>query len=182
MSGSKTGPARRRILRSPRRIATLLRYCAVSAVATGTSLMTLGVLVGVLGANATLANVVATAIGTVPSFELNRRWVWASQCRRSMTRQVLPFCVLAFAGLVLAVRVAAAQTASLSRGWHTLAVELANVAAYGTLWVLQFVILDRALFKPADPPSSSTVAERSLELVGAGAPGDPGPASPHPDQ
>jgi len=131
------------------RLATLLRYCAVSGVATGTSLVTLGILVGIVGTNATLANVVATAVGTVPSFELNRRWVWAQQGRRSLVRQVIPFSALSFAGLVLstlAVKVAADHTASLGRGWHTLAVEAANVAAYGILWVLQFVILDRVLF------------------------------------
>ncbi len=154
-------------LRRHGRLATLVRYGAVSGVATSTSLVVLGILVGLLGVGAVLANVVATAVGTVPSFELNRRWVWAYPGRRSIAREVVPFATLSFAGLVLstlAVRVASAHTASLSRTWHTLAVEGANVAAYGALWVLQFVVLDRVLFRPA---AASALAEPPGELVGA---------------
>ena len=142
----------------PERVAKLLRYAAVSGVATATSLSILGILVGVLGVDAAAANVVATAVGTVPSFELNRRWVWIDRTRRSVLRQVTPFCTLSFAGLVistLAVHAASARTIGWSRGWHTLAVEAANVSAYGALWVVQFVLLDRVLFHHPRPEASS---------------------------
>ena len=33
------------------------------------------------------------------------------------------------------------------RLWHTVAVEVANIGAFGSLWVLQFVLLDRVLFR-----------------------------------
>ena len=131
-------------------MAQLLRYSAVSGISTVTSLTILGVLVGLFGVDAVLANVLATAVGTVPSFELNRRWVWFDQSQRSVLRQITPFCTLSFAGLVistLTVRVVSARTIDLSRGWHTLAVEAANVSAYGALWVVQFVLLDRVLFR-----------------------------------
>jgi putative flippase GtrA len=140
----------RNVLRQPGRIAQLLRYSAVSGISTVTSLTILGVLVGLFGVDAVVANVAATAVGTVPSFELNRRWVWFDQSQRSVLRQVTPFCTLSFAGLVLStltVRVVSARTVHLSRGWHTLAVEAANVTAYGALWVVQFVLLDRVLFR-----------------------------------
>jgi putative flippase GtrA len=144
------------------RIAKLLRYCAVSGVSTVTSLSILGILVGLCGVDAVLANVMATAVGTVPSFELNRRWVWMDGARRSLLRQVTPFCALSFAGLVvstLTVRAASARTVDWSRGWHTLAVEAANVSAYGALWVVQFVLLDRVLFRhPRRPPPAPPVA------------------------
>lgn len=67
------------------RLAVWARYCTVSAVSTATGLTVLGLLVGVAGVGATVANVVATAVGTVPSFELNRRWVWAHDGKRSVT-------------------------------------------------------------------------------------------------
>ena len=140
----------RNALRRPDRIAQLLRYSAVSGISTVTSLTILGVLVGLFGVDAVVANVLAIAVGTVPSFELNRRWVWFDQSQRSVLRQVTPFCTLSFAGLVLStltVRVVSARTVHLSRGWHTLAVEAANVTAYGALWVVQFVLLDRVLFR-----------------------------------
>lgn len=107
------------------RLAVWLRYCAVSAVSTGTSLTTLGVLVGVAGVDA------------------------------------------------------AARTANWPRGWHTVAVETANVAAYGALWILQFFVLDRLLFAHRD-------SQEALSSVEAGSQGgraecahgnDPGPTT-----
>src|SRR6202453_3299868 len=154
----------RTVLRRPGRMAQLLRYSAVSGISTVTSLTILGVLVGLFGVNAVLASVRATAVGTVPSFELNRRWVWFDQSQRSVLRQITPFCTLSFAGLVistLTVRVVSARTIDLSRGWHTLAVEAANVSAYGALWVVQFVLLDRVLFR--DRRTSNVVAVPVVE-------------------
>jgi putative flippase GtrA len=145
-------------------MAQLLRYSAVSGISTVTSLTILGVLVGLFGVDAVMANVLATAVGTVPSFELNRRWVWFDQSQRSVLRQITPFCTLSFAGLVistLTVRVVSARTIDLSRGWHTLAVEAANVSAYGALWVVQFVLLDRVLFR--DRRTSNVVAVPVVE-------------------
>ena len=127
----------------------LVRYSTVSLISTSTSLVTLGVLVGLAGTPATWANVMATAVGTVPSFELNRRWVWNSTRRRSVVGQVVPFCALSFTGLVvstLAVGVVAARTSGWGRWDHTAAVLLANVASYGALWVVQYLLLDRVLF------------------------------------
>src|ERR1700731_1607668 len=82
-------------------VAKLVRYGAVSVIATTTSLLVLGVLVGILAAPAAWSNVVATAVGTVPSFELNRRWVWRRRGHRSLVSELVPFAVLSFAGLAL---------------------------------------------------------------------------------
>jgi putative flippase GtrA len=133
-------------------VAKLVRYGAVSVIATTTSLVVLGVLVGVFAAPAGWSNVVATAVGTVPSFELNRRWVWQRRGHRSLGSEIAPFSVLSFAGLALstlAVQLAASATGSWPRLWHTVAVEVANIGAFGSLWVLQFVLLDRVLFRRA---------------------------------
>ena len=129
----------------------LVRYSTVSLVSTSTSLVTLGVLVGLAGTPATGANVVATAVGTVPSFELNRRWVWHSTRRRSVLGQLVPFCLLSLAGLALstlAVGIVAARTSAWGHGEHTASVLCANVASYGALWVVQYLVLDRVLFTP----------------------------------
>jgi putative flippase GtrA len=138
-------PARRAILRR------LIRYGSVSAISTATSLVILGLLVGLAAFPAIWANVIATSVGTVPSFELNRRWVWAQRGRRSLVRQVVPFVLLSFAGLIIstiAVHMASTAASNASRLVHTVAVEMANVGAYGVLWILQFVLCDRILFRP----------------------------------
>jgi putative flippase GtrA len=73
-------------VRVPARVQSLVRYASVSAIATTVGLVTLALLVDVGHWPAVWANVVATALGTVPSFELNRRWVWRRDGRRSMLR------------------------------------------------------------------------------------------------
>jgi putative flippase GtrA len=134
-----------------RRLPQLVRYGAVSLIATAVSLTVLGVLVATNAVAATWANVIATGVGTIPSFELNRRWVWGKTGRRSLVGEIGPFCVMSFAGLALstlAVGAAAGWAASAGVGdtVRTLVVEGANVAAFGSLWVAQFLILDRVLF------------------------------------
>lgn len=139
-----------------RRLGQLLRYGAVSIVATTTSLVVLGVLVSTHLLAPGWANVAATAVGTVPSFELNRRWVWGRGGRASTRREVIPFVLLSAAGLALStlsvVLVARwAAHAQLTGAARTVAIQLANVAAFGGLWLLQFVILDRVLFADRVP-------------------------------
>ncbi len=139
------------------RRAQWLRYASVSLVATATSLSVLGVLVSTTTIPAGVANVLATAVGTVPSFELNRRWVWRRTGRRSVRAEVVPFWLLSLTGLAastVAVSVAAGWAAStgLDGAARTAAIEAANVAAWGSLWVAQFVILDRILFRPTATP------------------------------
>jgi putative flippase GtrA len=139
------------------RIGQWLRYGTVSLIATATSLTVLGVLVSTTSIPAGLANVLATAVGTVPSFELNRRWVWRRSGRRSVRSELVPFWLLSFSGLALStftVSVAAAWAAAagLHGAARTMVIEIANVAAWGSLWVAQFVVLDRLLFRRPDTP------------------------------
>jgi putative flippase GtrA len=142
------------------RLRQLLRYSAVSLVATTTSLIVLGTLVSFRWVTPGWANVIATGVGTIPSFELNRRWVWARRGTRSLATEMVPFAVLSFAGLALstlAVHVTAAWAdRTAMQSWlRTSAVELANLAAFGSLWVAQFVILDHILFADRSPAGTT---------------------------
>jgi putative flippase GtrA len=146
------------------RLVTLVRYAGVSAISTTVGLTTLGLLVGLGHWPAGWANLVGTGLGTVPSFELNRRWVWHRHDRRSLVREVGPFCVLCLVELVassLAVHAAATWTAR--QGWaadvRTGADLLASVGTYGALWVAQYLILDRALFVRRSGPGAQTVTD-----------------------
>jgi len=140
------------------RLGQWLRYGTVSVIATVTSLTVLGVLVSATSIPAGFANVIATAVGAVPSFELNRRWVWQRTGRRSVRGELVPFWLLSLSGLALStltVSLAAAwaDTAGLHGATRTAVIELANVAAWGSLWVAQFVILDRILFRSSVTPA-----------------------------
>jgi len=125
------------------------RYATVSVVSTTVSLSILGTLIATSLVTAGWANVIATAAGTVPSFELNRRWVWRRTGRRSFAAEVVPFCALSFLGLALstfAVSFGAARAASLGTAARTLVAQAANVGTFATLWAAQYLILDRVLF------------------------------------
>jgi putative flippase GtrA len=152
------------------RVRQWLRYGTVSLIATATSLTVLGVLVSTTTVPAGLANVIATAAGAVPSFELNRRWVWRRTGRRSVRGELVPFWLLSLTGLALStltvsLTAAWASAAGLHGAARTAAIELANVAAWGSLWVAQFVILDRILFRssvtPAPVPVTRPLTDRS---------------------
>jgi putative flippase GtrA len=148
--------------------------------ATATSMIVLGALVATGAMAAGWANVVATGVGTVPSFELNRRWVWGRQGRRRVLAEIGPFCALSFAGLALstlAVSLAArwATTSGLGAGGRTLASEGASVATFGTLWIGQYVLLDRVLFARR-APTVTLVATPPTEAMVEPSPDSPAPA------
>jgi putative flippase GtrA len=139
-----------------------MRYAAVSVVSTSVSLTILAVLVATATTTAGWANLIATSLGTIPSFELNRRWVWERTGPRSLWAEIGPFCALSFSGLALstlAVSVAAGWAASAGPGTaaRTMVADAANVGTFGTLWVVQFVLLDRLLFGRRRPASLTTI-------------------------
>lgn len=142
-----------------RRARQFLRYGTVSLISTAISLVVLGTLVAFQVMPAAWANIVATFIGTVPSFELNRRWVWGHTGQRSVGKQVVPFFALTFIGLGLStvcVYLAShwAQNRGMDASQQAIIAQLANLVGFGSLWLIQFVILDRVLFKsPVEAPN-----------------------------
>jgi putative flippase GtrA len=129
-----------------------LRYGAVSVVATTLTLTILGIGVGVFGFQAGWTNVVAVSVATAVAFELNRRWVWQRRSGKATLAQVVPFFLWNAASLALsttAVHYAShfAVHHQYSQLAKTILVEGADIATFGTLWILQFFLLDRLLFK-----------------------------------
>lgn len=140
-----------------RLVPKLTRYAGVSAVSTTVTLTILTLLVHSGRVPPGWANVVATGAGTVPSFELNRRWVWRKPGRRSVSREVLPFCALSLAELglsTLAVSLADgwARRSGLGHDAMAAVAALANVTTYGSLWVAQYVVLEKFLFAGRGAP------------------------------
>ena len=161
----------------------VVRCFSVLVVTTGLSLATLAVLTTSLAVTAWAANVVATGIGTVVSYRLNRRWVWSRHDASDPRREVLPFWVLSFAGLVLSTLAVAAadtwaHTIHLTGESHTLAVLAASVAGYAVLWIAQFVVLERVVFgdrparkvplalRPAGPATQLLTVPRVVDRGG----------------
>jgi len=144
-------------------VGRLARCMSVSVLTTALSLVSLVVLTS-LGLAATLANVLTTALATIPSYHLNRRWTWRKHGASHLWREVVPFWAMSFAGLALST-----VTVGLADGWasahhvtgalHTGAILAGHLGGFGILWIAQFVLLDRVLFAPgthAPSPSPST--------------------------
>jgi putative flippase GtrA len=119
-------------------------YSLVSVIAVATSQITLVLCHAVFGLSAVPANVIAVSVGTVPSYELNRSWVWGKKGKSHLWKEVVPFWALAFLGLALStVTVAIVERYNDS----TLAISAANLGAFGFLWVGKFLLLHYVLFK-----------------------------------
>ncbi len=120
-----------------------IRYMMVSAVAVVSTQALLLVLNGVLGWAPVTSNIAAVVISSWPSYMLNRVWVWGRRGDHDIWREVVPFWSMALIGLGLStvfVHVAAE--------WSTapLVANLANLAAFGSLWVVKYLVLDSVLF------------------------------------
>jgi putative flippase GtrA len=129
----------------------VLRYSAASVITTAITLVLLGVLL--LGVTPGWANVVAIGVGSVVSFELNRRWVWKQADRQARWLQMLFFVSVSLVFLVLsglAVHEVSSSFGPRSRSiTRTLLIESTTVAVFGVRWATQYLFLDRVLFRSA---------------------------------
>jgi len=148
-------------------VAKLIRAVAVSASTTVLSLTILFVLTRFALAAPAFANVVATLAGIGPSYALNRRFVWKLRGRSRFVRQILPFWAFCVAGLVASTVAvdAAARYASMWTGtMRSLVLLAANAATFGSLWIVQFVLLDRVIFT-GDAQAALTSAASSEPIL-----------------
>ena len=100
----------------------------------------------------------------IPSYILNRRWVWGKSGRSHCWREILPFWVMSLTGIGFALlhRHLAhnfADTHHLHHLARTVLVVGANVAAFGILWLLKFLILNRLFAQIAEAERSATRCE-----------------------
>lgn len=132
----------------------LLRYTAVSVSATVVSFTTLSMVFGVLRLWSEVPSVLfANAVAAVWSYNLNRRWAWGRSGRSHVLREVLPFAVMSFSGMALSTGAAAgahhlAVAHQLGHLTRTALVLGANLAAWGSLWVVKFLVFNRLFSRP----------------------------------
>jgi putative flippase GtrA len=131
-----------------------LKYSAVSIinVAIGQGLL---VVLGIIVHNAWVANILAVSISAIPAYYLTRAWVWGKSGKSHLYKEVLPFWGFAFAGLILSTVSVALATkwlgiSGVPRSELTtiekLVPNIANMAAFGVLWVVKFFVLDAYMF------------------------------------
>ncbi len=130
-----------------------------------------------------ISNFVAVTITSVPAFLLNKHWVWGKRGKAHMRREVLPFWLFTVAGWIMST-IAVVLVVKFTRDAANpdgvkIAVQGANIAGFGVLWVLKYIFLDKIMFGPAHhtPYDEDIEAEEALADHSFPAGGSSGPAS-----
>lgn len=122
----------------------LIRYAGVSVVGVTAGQTLLFVFYEVFGWKAVVANTAAVMLSTIPSYLLNRTWVWKKAGSHSISAEILLFWGMALLGLILSN----VLVAIVEKRWDSwLLINVANLAAFGMLWVAKYILLDRVLFR-----------------------------------
>ena len=143
------------IARTPQGI-KVIRYTMVSVISALTSLVILVIVFGVLRLwGEVVSTLFANIMAGIPSYFLNRRWVWGKGGRSHLWREVLPFWVMSITGIGFALLTSTwahnfAVDHHLQHLARTALVVGANIAAFGILWFLKFLILNRLFAEIAD--------------------------------
>lgn len=147
-SETLVGSARHHLSRRP------VRYAMVSAVAVPLTQVLLVFCHVVLDLSPVWSNIVAVSVACIPSYFLNRMWVWGKRGRSHFWKEVLPFWAMALLGLAVSTLLVA-----LAARWTdaTIVVMLANLTAFGALWVVKYLVLDSLLFRIPDDVDTSLV-------------------------
>ena len=134
----------------------LIKYTTVSAISALTSIVVLTVVYGVLQLwSPVVSTLFANIVAGVPSYLLNRRWVWGKSGRSHWWREVLPFWVMSLTGIGFAL-VTATLAKDFANAHHlhhltrTILVVGANIAAFAVVWLLKFMILNRLFAQIAE--------------------------------
>ena len=133
-----------------------LRYLLTSGLSTGISEIALVVLYAAGITGAMTAAVLATLVGTVPSYLISRYWIWPEADRRGVGRQMTLYWLTTGASLVVSSLAtgAAAAHAPGGRGLHVVVASAAYVGTYVLLWVAKYVVYQRLVFVGSRQPAA----------------------------
>ena len=129
----------------------LIKYSAVSVIAVVITIGLQAFCYGVLKLGPFYSPLTASTVAAIPSYFLNRMWVWRKSGRSHMKREVLPFWIMFFIGLFASLGASAfAQSLvddpDISHGTQTFVVTFASFLAFAALWVLKFILFNKVLF------------------------------------
>lgn len=127
----------------------LIRYSMVSVVSTAVSFGVLFIVFGVLHLFGEIGSTVfANVCATVPSYYLNRQWVWGKTGRSHLVKEIIPFWSMSAIGIVVSIG-GAAVARHLGRVHHfshleqTAVLLAANVTSFGVFWILKYLVFNR---------------------------------------
>jgi putative flippase GtrA len=127
----------------------LFRYSMVSVVSTAVSFGVLAIVFGVLHLFGAIAStLVANVSATLPSYYLNRKWVWGKGGRSHLMKEIVPFWAMSAIGIAVSLVGAAiarhiGKVNHLSHLEQTAVVLAANVLSFAVFWVLKYMVFNR---------------------------------------
>jgi putative flippase GtrA len=142
-----------------------IRYSLVSVISVAVNQVSLFLLQYGFHWTAKSAAVAAAALGGIPSYYLNRRWAWGKTGRSHLLKEIAPFWVIAFAGLVFSTWAAdfgesfALDHFASSRFIQALTVNVFALGAFGILWVGKFIFFNKVLFVTKDDELRQALAD-----------------------
>ena len=137
-----------------------LRYAAVSVIAIVLSQIMIAITYGGFHTSKTVAQSAAAVFSTIPSYVLNRRWVWARVGRSSASREILPFWVISLVQFAISLVAVNWLGGYMERHvdshvLRTVCLQLIVLFIYGVMWIGKFVFFNKVLFADRSAPAVS---------------------------
>lgn len=128
-----------------------IRYSMVSVIAVVTTLGVQAIALTLFDIDGTESAIIASTIAAVPSYFLNRSWVWGKSGRSHVMKEVVPFWVMAAIGLAFSTAASTIadhliQEATDNETIRTLVILTTTFTTFGVLWIAKFVIFNKILF------------------------------------
>lgn len=128
----------------PPTVQKLVRYSVASGTGVTVYMAMVILFNGILGLGDMTSHLLGVAISSVPNYLVNRSWTWKQQGKNRLWGEVVPFWTMAFLAFLLSLKFV--DYAS-DRWGTTFAIIVANLSAFGVLWLARFLVLDRIMWK-----------------------------------
>jgi putative flippase GtrA len=132
------------------------RFVSVSVAATVVSFSVISLVYGLKIIKGEIdATLFGNLVGAVPSYSLNRRWVWRKSGRSHFRKEVLPFCIFTLISIAFSI-VGASYAHHLvhEHQWshltNTAVVDGANLVSVGVFWIIKFLLFSRIFLVPEE--------------------------------
>jgi len=144
-----------------------VRYALVSVVAVPVGTAAVAVF-NLVGLTAGWSAVCGNSVGAVPSYLLNRYWVWGKTGSNHLFTEILPFWIITLIGIAFSLLIAhEAGRFTREHGIgglvRILILLVANVAGFGILWVAKYIVFNRVLFVVRHHDVAATGADSDLD-------------------
>jgi putative flippase GtrA len=141
-----------------------VRYAAVSAIAIMVSQATTAVFYGLLRFSERNAQLVSFVASTIPSYYLNRMWVWGKGGKSHFWKEIFPFWALGIVQLILSLLFIAWSQSKIKENYEshlirTLGLMFSMLFIYGVMWIGKYVFFNKVLFKHKPEGAGSSIVQ-----------------------